>query len=276
MGKGKGSIMKKISWLAAGLLAGAPVFAITQQIAYTGGKLVGSTEISMRSGDVTTGSYAISPDTVRFGTVFALRFFMVNDPLPAVCGARPMFAVQVLPNAVVRQRPDTSVAWSQYTTWSADTLVPVDSIGSGTNANPQFRAPGFNLVEAGGGNNCIGSVYILQPRWNRLVFLHRPTSGVQPYYGKVAVTAYRDTSLGILKSFTLTYVLNQQSGQSVDLTGGTVAIHAVRPARPSGGNARFGAGMEYDLYNPLGVRLRRDAGRHEPALPNSRGGSPRR
>jgi hypothetical protein len=236
--------------------------------------LVGSTEISMRSGDLALGTYAPSPDTVRFGNVFSLRFFAVNDPLPAVCGAKPTFAVQFLSSAIARQRADSSAAWSQHTTYS-DSLVPLDSIGSGTQANPPVRAPGFNLVAAGQNNNCSGSEFVLAPRWNRLVFLHRPTAGVGDYYAKVAITAYRDTSFGmlpyyhVLRSFTLTYVLNNQrlGTQPVDLSGGTVAI---RPARPARGSARFGAGVEYELYNPLGIRLRHGAGKYEPALPASR------
>jgi hypothetical protein len=106
----------------------------------------------------------------------------------------------------------------------------------------------------------------MEPKWNRVVFL-RYGSGIdyraKLTFGSVIDTSYTTppsySSYHRIQKISLHYVLN---ANSTDMAGPV----SLRPERPGRGDLRFGARVEHDLYNPLGVRLKRGAGRHEPAL----------
>jgi hypothetical protein len=139
-----------------------------------------------------------------------------------------------------------------------------------------LAAPGFELFKAGQNNNCAGEEYSMTRGWNRVVFL-RYGSGVD-YRAKLSFQAVDDTvyqgppsftTYQILRSLRLDYVLNSNS---TDLSGPV----SIRTARPDRGPSRFGARVEHELYNPLGIKLRHEPGRFEPTLkviPSSGGSS---
>jgi hypothetical protein len=70
--------------------------------------------------------------------------------------------------------------------------------------------------------------------------------GTVPYYAYIISIKFR-------------YVLNDVN----NLTGQT---SLVRPTPRKRIEPRFGARVEHELYNPLGVKLRREPGRFEPAV----------
>jgi hypothetical protein len=112
---------------------------------------------------------------------------------------------------------------------------------------------------------CEGVGQYTKENWNRLVFVHNGS-----VYAKLAITAKQDTLWGsgipsyqYIKTVTLRYLINSSN----DLSG---LITPLQRASKSQIGSRFGARVEQELYNALGVRLRRDAGRFEPAFPAPR------
>jgi hypothetical protein len=256
-------------WLVP-VLAGLAAAAV-HQIPYNGGKLAGSVVLSGPSVPATIGGQpGIPQDTVKIGSAVTVRFGYASNTLPAVCGAKQGYVVQIL--GAVWQTADTSSDWNGLGTYPSSGLVAVDSI----NAWPSFdvqvpaRAPGFGLFQSGQNNTCSGEAYIMEPKWNRVVFL-RYGSGidyrVKLTFGSVIDTSYTTppsyTSYHRLQKISLHYVLN---ANSTDLAGPV----SLRPSRPARGELRFGARVEHDLYNPLGVRMKRYAGRYEPVLSKPR------
>jgi hypothetical protein len=251
-------------WLVPALASLAT--AAVHQIPYTGGKLAGSVVLSGPSAPAVAGQPRLPQDTVKIGSGVTVRFGYASNVLPAVCGAKATYVVQI--PGQVWQTADTSTNWNGLGTYPATGLVAVDSLNAWSSFfdAPASRAPGFPLFQSGGNNDCSGESYFMEPKWNRVVFL-RFGSGID-YRAKLTFESVDDTSYftppgytsyHVLRKITLYYVLN---ANSMDLAGPV----SVRPARPSRGETRFGAGVVHDLYNPLGLRLRREAGRHEPVL----------
>jgi hypothetical protein len=250
--------------LAIIFLAGAASAAILE-IPYTGGKQSGAVEISTSSGDPGSGNlgFRTHPDTVRIGGL-TVRLYTGAELALTVCGFKPpTVAIFDAPFGSVRQSPDKSAEWSRFA-GHPDSTIALDSVtgyqGYGTSARRVGQ--GFNLYKAGERNTCMGAEYSMEPDWNRIVFL-RFGSGVD-YRAKVSFQVKRDTVFGfnpqyqILKSITLHYVLNANSN---DLSGPV----AIRPAR-SRGATRQGLQVPYDVYNPLGIRLKREPGRFAPGV----------
>lgn len=254
--------------LVLAILAG-PSSASIREIAYAGGKQSGSVEIVTSSGNPLQS--ILNPDTVRIGGL-TVRLYNRVDGVPAACSFKPLAAALFdAPLGSVRQSPDMSADWDRFG-GHPDTTIPVDTLsgpqGAGYPSAVMRGTPAVGLFKAGGTNTCMGSEYFMEPNWNRIVFL-RFGSGVD-YRAKLSFQAKRDTVWGfnpqyqVITSITLHYVLNANSN---DLSGPA----AVLP-KPTGGFGRTGVKVDYDLYNPLGVRLSPDGGRgrFEPALPAAR------
>lgn len=269
---------KQSTGIAAVLLTVGLAQASFQQIAYTGGKQVNTFTVSMYSGSPGLGQHAPSPDTVKIGSIFSLRFYAVPSML-AVCGAPTRFGMQFLIPGTVQEPVDTTLSWSDIGTYAAAApFKSLDSVPGGWSQNPQPspaqpRAPGFDFMDAGQRNTCDGAQFSLLPRWNRAVLVQRGSGVV--YTAKVSIRAYADTSFGMLPYYQMVqyievrYVLNQNSADLAD----PVAILPA-PGSRSGLRLRLRAGMEYDLYNPLGIRLKRGAGKFEAAVPDPRAPRP--
>jgi hypothetical protein len=253
--------MKRLSWL---LFPAAFASATVLQIPYTGGKMAGTVVISISSGGKTT------PDTLSIAGA-TIRFYFASGVLPAVCGAKPTIVAQFLaPASAIFQTLDTSADWNGLTTFLGvgnGGAVPSIDAWEFMGASSPHRAPGFPLFSAGQTSSCAGEEYFLAPRWNRVVFMHFG-SGVD-YRARMSFQVKSDTSYAptpmlqyhVLKSLTLHYVINTASN---DLSGAPVSLQPPRFSRASAPPFDW---RNADLYNPLGVRLRRDAGRFEPALP---------
>jgi hypothetical protein len=234
--------------------------AMTYDIPYTGGKLSGSVVIS---GSVSS----MSRDTVQLG---AARIYLgIGAKLMlTVCGFKPPTMVQfVAPFGSVAQSVDTSSDWNDFTAYpdSVTSVPPVTTWSGG--GSDSLVAPGFELFRAGQNNSCAGEEYFKASGWNRVVFL-RFGSGVD-YRAKLSFQEMNDTvyvgpptntTYQILRSLRLYYVVN---ANSTDLAGPV----ALRPDRPGRAAPRLRAGAVTDLYNPLGIRLRREARAHEVVIP---------
>jgi hypothetical protein len=252
--------MKRLAWL---LVPTVFASATIVQIPYTGGKMAGTVAISTGSGGETT------PDTLVIAGV-TIRFYFASGTLPAVCGAKPTIVAQFLaPASTIFQTQDTSTNWNGLATFpgtgSGAAVAPIDA-WEFMGASSSHRAPGFPLFSTGQTASCSGEEYFLSPRWNRVVFLHYG-SGVD-YRARMSFQVKSDTSYAptpmlqyhVLKSLTLHYVINTASN---DLSGAPVSL---QPPRSRALASPFD-GPNAELYNPLGVKLKRDPGLHEPALP---------
>ena len=240
--------------------------ATVLQVPYTGGKQSGAVVISTHSGDSHSGQSSPNPDTVRIAGL-TVRLYDKIDVALTVCGFKgPTVALFTGAFGTVWQSADTSADWNRFDTIPAGAIA-VDSVtgweGNGGSAPVKRVGQGFALFSAGQRNTCQGAEYFMAPKWNRVVFL-RFGSGVD-YRAKLSFQSKRDTTFGILPQFqvitsiTLNYVINQNAK---DLSGPV----GLRPEKPKGFAPRHAPKVEYDLYNPLGIRLNRAPGRFEPRL----------
>jgi hypothetical protein len=253
----------KILGLSFWCAATFPAYATLVEIPYTSGKKAGTVVITKVS------NVQMSPDTLKIGMA-SIRLSLKTDVLPAVCGAKPTIVAQfIAPFGGVFQTADTSDDWNAYATMPASGLIAVDSVNilkSGS-PDPAWRAPGFDLFSEGPGNSCTGMEYFMAPRWNRVVFM-RMGSGVD-YRLKVSFQVKSETyeaptpmiQNSYLNSLTLHYVIN---ANSTDVNGAPVSLQprfAFRSVAPS---------LDWKsaaLYNPLGVRLKREARPREVVIP---------
>ncbi len=247
----------------SGLLAGAASASVVE-IPYSGGKVSGSHEVSLYSGSLGSGTYRATPDSLRIAAV-TLRFFVQPGPYPTVCGYKPPIGMQVIVGSfgAAWQAADTSSAWSDFQAFPQGSAIPLDSVTGASFQEPYtdtLRAPGYFFVEAGERNSCDGSEFSFRSHWNRVIFA-RWGSGVD-YAAKISIRSYQDTTFGmlpmyqVLRSVSVHYVVNTTSTDLVP----------IRPGRPEQARSRFGAKVEHDLYNPLGIKIRRESGRYEPTV----------
>lgn len=254
-----------IAWMCA--LIAFPIGSPASQlvIPYAGGKASGSVVVEMAS------NMRMSPDTLKIGAI-TVRFAALTDVLPAVCGAKPMMAVQFLaPHGLVSQTADTSTEWTAFATMPSSGLIAVDSLNllKGGVAAPAWRAPGFALFEAGPKNTCMHDEYFMATGWNRVVFL-RYGSGVD-YRAKLSFRTVIDSSYAltpmiqgtVLKSLTLHYVLNANSG---DLHEPLISL-APRMLHPRKSPQGW---RDMNLYDVRGVRVHREPLRFQAVVPVAR------
>lgn len=235
------------------------------EIPYTGGKKAGTVVITKVS------STQMSPDTVKIGAAM-IRLTLKAENLIAVCGAKPTIVAQfVAPFATVSQTSDTSTNWNAYNTMPTSGLVPLDSIDiwrSG-GVQPAWRAPGFDLFSEGSGRSCTNTEYLMHPRWNRVVFMPFGTGvGYRLKVSFQTLTGSTENPTPMifnawLNTVTMHYVLNAGSS---DLSGAPVSLR-----RPESRVNRITQGTKdwrtVDLYNPLGMKIRREPGRFEAVVP---------
>ena len=244
------------------LLLAGHASATVLQIPYTisEGKKTGSVEISIANG--------LDPDSVRLGGLIVRLYDGVKVAL-AVCGFKPTTVVQIIGGfSVVHQTTDTSADWNQLGTFPhLSNLVKVDSIKAwdgDMSSGVERTGPGFALFKSGETNSCSGAEYFMERNWNRVLFVTFG-SGIS-YRAKLSFQAKKDTTYGmlprfqVLRSVTLYYVLTANSD---DVSGGPIAV---RPEVRTRARGSSGLKVDYDVYNPLGIRLGRERGRFEPSL----------
>jgi hypothetical protein len=244
------------------LLMAGQTSATVLQIPYTpsDGKKTGSVEISTANG--------LDPDSVKLG-LLTIRLYDGVKVALAVCGFKPTTVVQIVGGfSVVHQTADTSADWNQLGTYPhLSNLVKVDSIKAwdgDMSSGVERTAPGFALFKSGQTNTCSGAEYFMEPNWNRVVFVSFG-SGIN-YRAKLSFQAKSDTSYGmlprfqVLRSITMYYVITANSD---DVSGGPIAV---RPEARTRARGSSGLKVDYDVYNPLGIRLGRERGRFEPSL----------
>ena len=243
-----------------GLLLVGQVSATVLQIPYTisEGKKTGSVEISIANG--------LDPDSVKLG-LLTMRLYDGVQVAPAVCGFKPTTVVQIL-GGEVHQTTDTSADWNQLETFPHfSNLAKVDPIKAwdgDMSSGVERTGPGFALFQSGQTNTCSGAEYFMERNWNRVLFVTFG-SGIS-YRAKLSFQAKKDTTYGmlprfqVLRSVTLYYVLTANSD---DVSGGPIAV---RPEVRTRARGSSGLKVDYDVYNPLGIRLGRDRGRFEPSL----------
>jgi hypothetical protein len=188
-----------------------------------------------------------------------------------VCGAKPTIVAQfVAPASAVWHTLDTSSDWNALTTLpgstARETIQPIEG-WENYGAQASNLAPGFALFSQGQRNTCTGEEYFMSPHWNRVVFMHFG-SGVD-YRAKFSFQVKRDTSYAptpmlqfqSLKSLTLHYVVNTASN---DLNGAPVSLQPRFAFRSASSSLDW---KSTTLYNPLGVRLKREARPQEVVIP---------
>jgi hypothetical protein len=240
-------------------------------VPYTSGKIAQSVTVGTR------GTY--SPDSVRVGSQFILRFYRAPSAL-TVCGAPTQLVLQVLVTGSARRRPDNDTNWMAYTGYpQASSMINLDSMGPvQTGPNPYGSAPAYAYGTEGQFNTCMGATYSLAQTYQQIVFVQSGTT-----YAKFRIFTYSgvDESVTPLLQF---YYLNSisirmvVSGNANDLVDPNppVAIRGNFESRSrafSNGSER--ARVAHDLYNPLGIRLVREPGRFEAVLPGPATGSTR-
>jgi hypothetical protein len=242
-----------------------PAYAL--QIPYAGGKQGESIEIrTLTPSPFPWGQSSLGSVTIEIAGVFSIRFREVaaqNDS--SFCSSQDAalgkIFLQISGEGVVRQLADSGMDWQLHQTRPPETdLIVFASLPLPGDPG----AVGYRFASVG---SCEGSHQFVAPNWNRLIFIRNGSR-----HTKVAIVAKQDTAwgtlpyYGYLKTITLRYVVNDWDELSDPV--------AIRPVRPSREHPRFNASMEYDLYNPLGVRLRREPGPFEAALPSSRTARP--
>jgi hypothetical protein len=240
--------------------------AITQSAAldipYSGGKQEQTIEV--RTVHEAAPTWTVSDLrylSITFGNLFSVQFRMMDAEDSYRCSmddsATSRIFLRVSTPGEAVQLADSG------TTWDAQNSYP--SPGASTPLAPvqgtydSFPLPGYRF---GFEMYCEGEDQRVNPNWNRLVFVKSGS-----HYAKFAITATQDTVWNVhfitgyryIKTITLHYVVNETN----DLTGNTSLL---RPSRPNRSGSRFGARMEHELYNPLGIRLRREPGRYEPTV----------
>jgi hypothetical protein len=267
----KGGGMKRLCAVFVGVLGAGVGAAATLQIPYVGGKQIDSVKISMAD---TTGfyyfgvqAYTIIPDTLKIGNVFSLAFHHVQGLPPHLCSMTDAeygkLYVQVFTAGTASRLIDSGFGWSEQDVHPPEnSLVALDTLPS-VNGNPVPM--GFIFAKE---LYCEGTYTHLEQKWNRVIYIRNGGR-----YAKVAVTANEGLGRsGLGGSFFLTKITVRYIINDANELGAPVAIRAARSARR---DVRLGAKMEYDLYNPLGVRLASPRS-NEPALPSSRSARPLR
>lgn len=233
--------------------------ATVLDIPYPGGKRSGSFTVTVDNGK------AISPDTIRIGAALTFRVYFQILPL-AVCSNRGELGIQVFATGggITMRRPSHDTDWIAYPSpHSLSSNVLADSVPTLSPSDPSApsKAQGW-IIARPGDLDCMTDTYSLDSNYRQLLF---PVGG--GYYSKIQVASFTETVPGpppplyqprVLNTVTVRYIINEEP----DLSGPA----PIRPARPEPAS-RFGARLEQELYNPLGIKLRRDPGRFEPTLP---------
>jgi hypothetical protein len=237
----------------------APTNALV--IPYSGGKLADSVTIRTLSNLPSYGSQGIlSTTTIELGNEFVVRFrWLAKTPLAGLCSMTDVeydkFFVQVVATGEVRQLADSGSDWQLHSMRPPDSaLVPVGPLPFPSDS---ITPLGFRFAL---GAWCEGTYEYVTGKWNRLIFIRNGTR-----YAKLAIVARQDTSWGTLpgysffKSITFRYVVNDSN----ELSDPVSILPAVK-RQPDFRSGRYG---NIDLYNLLGVRLKREARPQEVVIP---------
>ncbi len=245
--------------IAVGLFAASPTRSETVVIPYTGGKAWGIVTIELDNWR------NVSPDTVQLGEVFSVIPYFAIYPI-TVCSNMGELGLAVSSQGVVRRRWNADTSWHDYGTFplTISSMVNLDTVplylSRDALHDTTLTERGFP-VAAVGDYECVSETYyLIDSTYRQIVFVQHDGT-----YAKLQVASHHDTAYGsptspfhILKSVTLRYVISDDPDDLVD------PGVSIRPARLRYRSVGAGA-VEY--YNPLGIRVRPEAGRPAPALP---------
>jgi hypothetical protein len=239
--------------------------AAVLDIPYFGGKQEQTVEV--RYTDTITPihhffwSYAPTPDTIRAGSIFSLRLYYTrwNPDMNSLCSQMGELGIQLLSTGDVAQRKDSADAWETSTAYPDQSLLtPLPQVPHVDTGFPTIsKAPGHVLA---GEWSCEGTSYSLNPKWKRTLYFQGGSR-----FAKIGIESVQSKSWGVIPyygyiiSVRLRYILNDSN----DLAANTTSA---RPSLRNRIEPRFGARVEHERYNPLGVRLRREPGRFEPSV----------
>jgi len=235
------------------------------QIPYANGKLAQSIVITLDNGN------AVSPDSIRIGNAFVVEAYAAFNNL-AVCSNRHELGLLFhVGEGTARRRTAIDTNWMGYPAYpvvssmrNLDSLPRTGPVGG--NPGQSFaRATGYIFARPGD-VECRASTFDFDSAFSQVIFVQ--AGGVS---AKLKIVGFTQTLPGppppqyqdkILNTITLRLVANTDANDLVD-PNPPVALRADRSTfRPGASRLR----MEYDLYNPLGIRLRGVPGDHAPAL----------
>jgi hypothetical protein len=237
----------------------APTNALV--IPYSGGKLADSIKVRTVSIHELLGTQStLAGTTIQLGNVFSLKFqWKAKDTLEGLCSFKDAehnkIFLQVSAAGEVRQLSDSGTNWNAHSIRPADSvLIPLASLPVSSDTGVPI---GYRFALEG---VCEGTNQSVAGNWNRILFIR---NGSQ--HAKISIVANQDTvkcclpSFRYLKSITLRYVVNDSNELSDPVS--------LRPAVKRQPDFRSGRYGNIDLYNLLGVRLKREARPQEVVIP---------
>jgi hypothetical protein len=176
-----------------------------------------------------------------------------------LCSKTGELGIQILSMGKTTQRKDSADTWESSTAYPDSALLaPLPQVPQVDTGSPTIsKAAGYVFAYDG---SCEGTSYGLLPNSKRTLYIQNGA-----YFAKFGIVSIQSKQWGIIPyyafiiSIKFRYVLNDSN----DLVGQSSSVPPLPRKRIE---PRFGARIEHELYNPLGVKFRREPGRFEPAV----------